>query len=126
MAKHSTRDLATMARQAGYRVLEAEQLRPNRWLLTLEDSQSRQLIVLVQDRPLITASDVVDLAEIVRLRRLESGILLALDGSFSSAALQTHQELHSVRLRLCTSLPSAATVEHHEPKTVSAALKSPL
>lgn len=124
MAKHSTRDLATMARQAGYRVLEAEQLRPNRWLLVLVDAADRRIIVLVQDRPLITASDVVDLSEIVRLRRLDAGILLALDGTFSSAAMQTYQELHNVRLRLCTSLPSATTVEHHEPKTVGAALKS--
>jgi len=124
MARLATRDLVQMSRQAGYQVVEAEQLRPNRWLLILLDADGHQLALLVQARPLINSADVQDLADIVRLRRLHSGLLLAYEGSFSSAAQRTHQELADGRLRLCTVLPLASKSEHLETQAVGAALKS--
>ncbi len=117
MAKPVTRDLVHMARQAGYQVVQAEQLRPNRWLLTLVDAVGRHMAVLVQARPLISAADALDLADIVRLRQLHSGILLAHEGSFSPAAQLTYQELADSRLRLCTALPLALKSEHLETTT---------
>jgi hypothetical protein len=113
-----------MARQAGYQVVDAEQLRPNRWLMILVDAVGRRLALLVQARPLISSADVLDLADIVRLRQLYSGILLALDGSFSSTAQRTHQELGDSRLRLCTALPPASKPEHLETQPVGAPIKS--
>ena len=126
MAKPATRDLVSMARQAGYQVVQAEQLRPNRWLLILVDAVERRLAVLVQARPLISAADVLDLADIVRLRQLHSGVLLAYEGSFSPTAQSTHRELADSRLRLCTALPPASKSEHLEPQPVGAAIKSTL
>lgn len=124
MAKPATRTLVQMARQAGYQVVEAEQLRPNRWLLLLADVTGHRLALLVQARPLISSADVQDLADIVRLRQLHSGILLAYEGSFSPAAQRTYQELADNRLRLCTTLPAASKPEHLETQPVSAVLKS--
>ena len=126
MAKPATRELVQMARQAGYQVVEAEQLRPNRWLLTLADAAARRLALLVQARPLISSADVLDLADIVRLRQFHCGMLLAYEGSFSPAAQRTHQELADNRLRLCTALPPASKSEHLETQPVGAALKSTL
>jgi hypothetical protein len=115
-----------MARQAGYQVADAEQLRPNRWLLILADAVGRRLALLVQARPLISSADVLDLADIVRLRQLHSGVLLAYEGSFSPTAQRTHQELADSRLRLCTTLPLASKSEHLETQPVGAAIKSTL
>jgi hypothetical protein len=124
MARPATRDLVKMSRQAGYQVVEAEQLRPNRWLLILTDAAGHQLALLVQARPLISSADIQDLADIVRLRQLHSGVLLAYEGSFSPAAQRTHQELADNRLWLCTALPLASKSEHVETQSVGAALKS--
>ncbi len=109
MIKRSkTSDLERMAREAGYRVTGIEQLRSNRWLLTLSDGDERTVLVLAQARPLIGAADVQDLWELVRLRNPATGILLAIEGSFSHAAQHTCAELRDRRLHLCTSLPPAA------------------
>ncbi|MCS7291235.1 MAG: hypothetical protein NZ699_19120 [Roseiflexus sp.] len=101
-------DFERMAREAGYRVIGIEQLRSNRWLLTLSDGDGRTILVLAQARSLISSADVQDLWELVRLRNPAIGILLALDGSFSPGAHQTCAELRDRRLHLCTSLPPAA------------------
>ena len=122
MAKPATRELVQMAQQAGYQTIEVEQLRPNRWLLILADAGS-QLAVLVQARPLVSSADVQDLADLVRLRRLDGGILLAYGGTFSPAAHRTHKELANHRLRLCTALPPAGRAEHIDAKPVGTALK---
>lgn len=126
MAKPSTRELVHEARQAGYTVSSIEQLRPNRWLLGLNDETGAEIVVLVQARPLISSADVQDLADIVRLRRSARGILLAHGGSFSQGAQRTLLELADDRLRLCTALPLASKHESSEPRAVSPALKSPL
>jgi hypothetical protein len=126
MAKPAVHNLAHMARQAGYQVLTAEQLRPNRWLLILKDSDDQQIALLAQARPLINSADVLDLYEIVRLRRLDRGILWAIDGTFSPAAHRTHQELANGQIRLCTALPPASKLEHIDAQSVGAAIKSSL
>ena len=123
MAKPTTRQLVQMAQQAGYQMIEAEQLRPNRWLLLLADAAGSRLAVLVQARPLVSSADVQDLADLVGLRRLDGGILLAHGGTFSSAAHRTHKELANHRLRLCTALPPAGRAEHSDAKAVGTALK---
>jgi hypothetical protein len=114
MAKPAIRDFIHMARQAGYQVADAEQLRPNRWLLILADAVGRRLALLVQARPLISSADVLDLADIVRLRQLHSGVLLAYEGSFSPTAQRTHQ------------VPLASKSEYLETQPVGAAIKSTL
>jgi hypothetical protein len=124
MTKPATRELVRMAHQAGYQVSEVEQLRPNRWLLIVIDGADNRFALLVQARPLLSSADVQDLADTVRLRRLDGGILLAYGGVFSPAAQRTHQELADGRLRLCTTLPPAAKPEHAEAKPVHARLKS--
>ena len=124
MTKTTTRELVRMAQQAGYQVVEAEQLRPNRWQLIVMDGAENRWALLVQARPLLNSADVQDLADIVRLRRLDGGILLAYGGVFSPAAQRTHQELAVGKLRLCTTLPPAAKAEHAEAKPVHARLKS--
>ncbi len=109
MVKRSkTPDFERMAREAGYRVTSVEQLRSNRWLLTLSDGDGRAVLVLAQARPLVGSADVQDLWELVLLRSPAVGILLAIDGNFSPAAHHTCAELHDRRLHLCTSLPPAA------------------
>ncbi|MDW8214707.1 MAG: hypothetical protein RMJ55_14210 [Roseiflexaceae bacterium] len=108
MVKRSkTPDFERMAREAGYRVMSVEQLRSNRWLLTLSDGDGRTVLVLAQARPLIGSADVQDLWELVRLRNPATGILLAIDGNFSAAAHRTCAELRDRRLHLCTLLPPA-------------------
>jgi hypothetical protein len=120
----STKELILQARQAGYQVVDAQQIRANRWQLLLEAPQGEALLVLVQARPLITSADVQDLAELVRLRHAASGLLWAYGGVFSPAAQRTLAELSSSRLRLCTALPPAAQPESGEPVKASPALRA--
>jgi hypothetical protein len=112
-----------MAQQAGYQVFQAEQLRPNRWQLIVIDGAEKRWALLVQARPLLSSADVQDLADTVRLRRLDGGILWAHGGVFSPAAQRTYQELADGRLRLCTALPPAAKLDQVEAKAVHARLK---
>jgi hypothetical protein len=81
--------------------------RPNRWLLTLREPSEAEVVLLVQARPLLTSTDVHDLAELVRLRRPQRGILLAYAGAFTADARRTATELADERLKLCTALPAA-------------------
>jgi hypothetical protein len=122
MANPSTQELTQVARQSGYHVVAVEQLRSNRWLLTLNDEAGSVILALIQARPLVSASDVQDMAEIVRLRRPERGFLVAYGGSFSAAAQRTFAELASSRLKLCTALPPAAR-QDGETRSVGTALK---
>ncbi len=103
----STRDLVQMAQSAGYQIIATQQLRSNRWLLMLSDASGVTTLALIQARPLISASDVQDLAELTRLRRPSRAILLAYGGTFSPAAQCTLTEMGDERLRLCTTLPPA-------------------
>jgi hypothetical protein len=96
--------LSTMVREAGYKLIRIEQLRANRWLLIAESPEGRVLI-LAQQRPLINASDVQDLAEQLRLRRVSTGYLLSMGGRFSPEAQRTAAELRHPRIVLCGSLP---------------------
>jgi hypothetical protein len=124
MAIPSARELTQLARAAGYRVADVEQLRANRWLLTVFDPADEATLVMAQARPLIGAADVQDLADLVQLRQIRRGILLACGGSFSLAAQRTLAELGSGRLRLCTSLPPAVkATPDAEPLAVVPALK---
>ncbi len=100
--------LLTQVRQAGYETLRVEQPRPNRWLLTLRTPEGGELLAMAQQRPLISAADVQDLAELLRLRRMPSGMLLALGGRFSPEAQRTALELRRPRIQLCVELPAAA------------------
>jgi hypothetical protein len=124
MAKPATRELVHLAEQAGYRIDAVEQLRPNRWLLIVVQDDGERLGLLVQARPLISAIDVQDLAELVGLRRLDGGILLAYGGTFSPGAQRTLVELSDSRLRLCTTLPPAPKKEPSAAAQVHATLKS--
>jgi 2-keto-3-deoxy-6-phosphogluconate aldolase len=124
MALFSSRELAQQARSAGFQVLAVEQLRPSRWLLTLTCLQNRTVLVMFQQRALIGAADVQDLADLVRLRRAGSGLLVAPGATFSAAARQTLSELRDVRMWLCTSLPSAG--EASEPRGLGVVVQSPL
>lgn len=126
MNRATTQSLVQEAQRAGYQVLSAEQLRQNRWLLQLLDGHGASMLLMVQARPLVGASDVQDLAELVRLRRPRHGILLAYQGSFSPTAQRTLTELGNHRLRLCTALPQADVAEAPDARPVSAALKMPL
>jgi hypothetical protein len=103
----STRDLVQMAQSAGYQISATQQLRSNRWLFMLSDATGATTLALIQARPLISAADVQDLAELARLRRPGRAILLAYGGAFSPAAQCTLAEMADERLRLCTSLPPA-------------------
>jgi len=103
----STRDLIQIAQSAGYQIIATQQLRSNRWLLMLSDASGVTTLVLIQSRPLISAADVQDLAELARLRQPAHAILLAYGGSFSPAAQRTLAEMGDERLRLCTTLPPA-------------------
>jgi hypothetical protein len=123
MSLPSTRDLIQLAKEAGYQVIAAQQLRTNRWLLELSDGSGAATLALIQARPLIGAADVQDLAELVRLRRPLRGILLAYGGSFSAAAQRTLSELRDDRLRLCTALPPAAKQDGDELRQASPALR---
>jgi hypothetical protein len=124
LKRSKTPDFERMAREAGYRITRIEQLRSNRWLLTLSDGAQRTVLVLAQARSLVGSADVQDLWELVRLRNPATGILLALDGGFSPAAQHTCAELRDQRLHLCTSLPPAAITAIEEPSTRSALMSS--
>ena len=106
----STKLFVQQAQQAGYRVIKAEQLRANRWLLTLQHAETA-LLMLVQARPLIGATDVQDLADLVALRRAHQGILLAHAGAFSQSAVRTQAEIGRDRIRLVTVLPPTPPTE---------------
>jgi hypothetical protein len=103
----STRDLVQMAQSAGYQIVATQQLRSNRWLFILVDASGATTLALIQARPLISAADVQDLAELTRLRRPGRALLLAYGGTFSPAAQRTLAEMADERLRLCTTLPPA-------------------
>jgi hypothetical protein len=105
MARPTPHELTHLARSAGYQMIELTQLRANRWLMLLLAPSGEQTLVMVQARPLVGATDVQDLAEVVRLRRPTHSILLALGGAFSVAAQQTVIELGEPKMRLCTVLP---------------------
>lgn len=100
--------LVSQVRKAGYEPLRVEQPRPNRWVLTLRTPAGAEVLALAQERPLVGAADVQDLAELLRLRRVATGYLLALGGRFSAEAHHTAQELRQARILLCSALPSAA------------------
>jgi hypothetical protein len=119
----STRDLIRMAQQVGYQVVASQQLRANRWLLTLNDETGAITLALIQARPLIYAADVQDLAEIVRLQNASRGILLAHGGTFTAIAQRTLAELSDDRLRLCTVLPPAAKQDGDDLRGVHPALR---
>jgi hypothetical protein len=119
MAYPSQRELTQLARKAGYDVLSIEQLRPNRWLLTLAQPQASPVLAMFQIRPLVGAADVMDLGDLVGLRRAAYGILIAHNGVFSASAQQTHKELRALKLHLCTSLPPIIT-SNGEVRAVSA------
>ena len=107
MTLPSTRDLIQMSQSAGYQIVATQQLRANRWLFMLSDGIGATTLALIQARPLISAADVQDLAELTRLRQPGRAILLAYGGAFSSAAQRTLAEMGDERLRLCTTLPPA-------------------
>ena len=96
-------------RKAGYEIVTLEQLRPNRWLLIIRDDQGVSRMLLAQQRSLVSSADVQDLAEMLQLRNIKEGLLLAVDGTFSPVAHRTVLELRDRRILLCTSLPSAPT-----------------
>ena len=118
----STRDLVQMAQSAGYQIVATQQLRANRWLFMLSDGTGTTMLALIQARPLISAADVQDLAELTRLRRPARAILLAYGGVFSSAAQRTLAEMGDDRLRLCTALPPAVPADPEERPNTKAAL----
>jgi hypothetical protein len=111
MATPSAQDLIRTAQHAGYKVVAIEHPRSTRWLLTLRDSAGRFIILVVQSRLLISAADIQDLDELVRVRRLHHGLFWAYGGTFSVAARQTCTELGATRLTLCTALPPALPTE---------------
>lgn len=123
MALPTTRDLVQMAQAAGYQIVATQQLRSNRWLLMLSDTTGAATLTLIQARPLISAADVQDLAELTRLRRPDRGILLAYGGTFSPAAQRTLAELGDERLRLCTTLPLATQPDLEELPNANPALR---
>jgi hypothetical protein len=106
MGNLTPREVVQLVQQAGYSVAAVEHPRTNRWLLTVTDGNGL-LLIMLQERPLIGAADVQDLAELVRLRCLPSGVLVAHRGTFSPAAYRTSAEFGSQRIRLCTTVPLA-------------------
>ena len=118
----STRDLVQMAQSAGYQIVATQQLRANRWLFMLSDATGATTLALIQARPLLSSADVQDLAELTRLRQPARAILLAYGGTFSSAAQRTLTEMGDERLRLCITLPLAASLGAEELPNPNAAL----
>jgi hypothetical protein len=112
MSKQLPHALRDEVRRAGYRLLTAEQLRANRWLLMLITPDGSTITLLVQMRSLIHASDVQDLAEMIQLRRVDRAILWAYGGQFSAEAYRTLQEVASGRIQLCSTLPPAIDAAH--------------
>ncbi len=104
----NARDAAAHARRLGYQVLEAEQLRSTRCLLVLTEPGREPFAVMAQRRHLITAADVQDFAEMLFLRRLAHGLLIAVEGSFSKEAQRTASELRHATITLATELPAAS------------------
>jgi hypothetical protein len=86
-------EIVHAALAAGYKVLVIEHPRSRRWLLTLQDSAGAISLLIAQSRPLIGATDVLDLADLVRVRRVASGILWAYDGRINPAAQRTSAEI---------------------------------
>ena len=107
----AAQDLINIARDAGYNVVGVEHPRSTRWLLTLRDGAGMLILLIVQTRPLISAADIQDLDELVRVRRMHRGLFWAYDGTFSPGAYRTCTELGAARLTLCTFLPQATAVE---------------
>jgi hypothetical protein len=103
----TSKQILALARAAGYEVIAIDQPRPKRWVLQLQDGAGAYITVMVQQRALVSAADVQDLAELLRLRHSKEGVLLALGGTFSPVAHRTAQELRDTRILLCTSLPTA-------------------
>jgi hypothetical protein len=99
-------DLSNQVREAGYQLIRIEQLRVNRWLIMAESAEGRVLI-LAQQRPLIGAADVQDLAEQLRLTHNAVGYLLAMGGRFSPEAQRTAAELRHPQIVLCGRIPPA-------------------
>ncbi len=116
MSQLSARELSTLAQQAGYQVVSVEQLRANRWLVSLLTPQNELIVALYQARPLVGASDVLDMAELVRLRRARRAYLIAYGGAFSPAAFRTLNELRGIAIELVESLPAAAPSASAEPE----------
>lgn len=106
--KVTVRDAAAHARRLGYHIIAAEQLRATRCLLVLTEPSGQPFAVLIQRRALITAADVQDFAEILFLRRLDRGLLIAVDGEFSNEARRTAQELRQATITLATDIPPAS------------------
>src|SRR5688500_7598950 len=104
MSLPTSRDLIDTTAQAGYRVVTIEHPRSTRWLLTVCDHGGQSIMLVVQARTLISASDVQDLAELVQVRRMQRGMLWAYNGDFSPAAHRTCAELGGSNLLLCTTL----------------------
>jgi hypothetical protein len=109
VSKQLLSGLIGRARALGYQVLGVEQPRSNRWVLLLGDG-ARDVVVLAQRRSLVGAADVADLADLVRLRRVACGILLAIDGEFSPIAHRSAGE-QGVALLLANELPPRSTRE---------------
>jgi len=97
--------LTAIIRQSNYHIIGCEQTRSTRWIFILRDTNGDIVILMVQTRPIVGASDVQDLAELVQLQRANRGFLWAYYGSFSKSALQTRMELGSVTLSLINDLP---------------------
>jgi hypothetical protein len=102
--KTTTAGLLAQVRQAGYAVIRVEQSRPNRWVLMLRAPEGGELLLLAQARRVIGAADVQDLGELLRLRRLREGLLLAVGGRFSGEAQRSATELRGLRVQLCSEL----------------------
>ncbi|WP_322814974.1 restriction endonuclease [Chloroflexus sp.] len=106
--KVTVRDAAAHARRLGYHIIAAEQLRDTRCFLVLAEPAGQPFAVLIQRRALITAADVQDFAEMLFLRRLDRGLLIAVDGGFSNEARRTAQELRQAMITLTTDIPPAS------------------
>lgn len=115
MARPTEHELRQLAEHADYRVDRIERLRANRFLMTVADQAGCVTLILVQARPLVSSTDVHDLADLARLRRPAAAILLAYDGAFSPTAHQNANELRDVHIQLCTSLPSSPRAEPGAP-----------
>lgn len=101
-----TAEIAAQAREAGYQLEQIEQVRHNRWILVLREDAETRILALVQQRPLISAADVQDLAELLALGHYSYGLLIALEGRFSPVAHRTASELAKTRIILCHGFPA--------------------
>jgi hypothetical protein len=105
MIRPEARELVQRVQHTGYDVLTIEHPRNTRWLLTLQDSAGASIMLMVQVRSAICSSDVLDLAELVRVRRSAQGVLWAYNGDFTPAARRTRDELGEAHLTLCRAWP---------------------